>query len=56
MDYNLTINNSSGKDLKLTDVDAGEVEGKITLIDNEGTGRNKLVSDSIYPQRQSNLC
>ena len=30
----MNVNNQSGKDLKVTGIETGEVEGKITLIDN----------------------
>ena len=30
----MNVNNQSGKDLKITGIETGEVEGKITLIDN----------------------
>ena len=53
---NLTINNSSGKDLKLTDIDAGEVEGKITLIDNmKAQGGTNLAKVTQYTRNGNQI-
>ena len=45
----MNIQNNSGKDIKLTDINAGEVEGKITLIDNmKADSSTKLAKVTQY--------
>ena len=44
----MNVNNQSGKDLKVTGIETGEVEGKITLIDNFKVDTNNVSKVTRY--------
>ena len=44
----MNVNNQSGKDLKITGIETGEVEGKITLIDNFKVDTNNVSKVTRY--------
>ena len=53
---NLNINNQSGIDLKIQEIDSGEVEGKITLIDNfKADPVTKLAKVTQYTRIGNNI-
>ncbi len=49
------INNQSGKDIVLSSVDTGEVEGKITLIDNFKVDSNNVTKITQFTREGGNI-